>query len=39
MKQAWMHTMAHLHAQDAAYFFLFIVGVMLLSGWLSWRHG
>ena len=39
MKQTWMDTMAHLHAQDAILFLMVMLGVLLLSGWLEWRRG
>jgi hypothetical protein len=30
---------AHLLAQNAALFLLTMVGVIVLAGWLEWRHG
>jgi len=30
---------AHLYAQDAAWFVLFMLGVIVLAGWTEWRRG
>jgi hypothetical protein len=30
---------AHLYAQDAAWFVLFLLGVIVLAGWTEWRRG
>jgi hypothetical protein len=30
---------AHLYAQDAAWFLLFLLGVIIFAGWTEWRRG
>jgi hypothetical protein len=30
---------AHFYAQDAAFFVLCMLGVIILAGWLEWRRG
>ena len=39
MKQEWMSNVAHLHAQDAAYFLLFMMAVVVFAVWTEWRRG
>lgn len=39
MKAAWMERVAHLHAQDAAYFLVFMLAVVALAVWTEWRRG
>lgn len=29
----------HLYAQDAAWFLLFMLGVIIFAGWTEWRRG
>jgi hypothetical protein len=30
---------AHFYAQDAAFFVLFMLGVIIFAGWTEWRRG
>ena len=39
MKQEWLSNYAHLNAQSAAYFLLFMVAVVGFAVWTEWRRG
>ena len=39
MKSEWIVFFPHLLAQEAAYFLLWMLGVIVLAGWLEWRRG
>ena len=39
MKQEWLSKIAHLNAQSATYFLLFMVAVVVFAVWTEWRRG
>ena len=38
MKQYWLDSVAHVHAQDAAWFFIFCVAIVLASVYAGIRE-
>jgi len=39
MKPEWIVLFPHLLAQEAAYFLLCMLGVIIFAGWTEWRRG
>lgn len=37
MKEQWLDQVRHIHAQDAALFLLFLLGVLAVAGWVEYR--
>lgn len=37
LKLEWLEKMAHVHAQSAAWFFIYLMSVVVLTLWLSAR--
>lgn len=35
MREQWLLKVAHIHAQDAAVFFLYLIGVIVVTLWLA----
>lgn len=35
----WMNNLEHIRAQGVGYFLLFMISVIVFSGWIEWRRG